>query len=1339
MSRRRGEYELLSALGVGGMGVVYRARHGDTGREVALKTVACQNGVAVEALYREVQALSRLSHPGIIRIVDHGIAEGLPWYAMELLRGMTLREHLDIWFDRDAESSLPTMPSGRTASRAPRAVAGREPSRVQRRELLRIARQLCDALTTLHGAGLVHGDLNPGNIFIQDDGQPVLFDFGLASQFRREDGRAPLEAAGQVRGTFDYMAPEQVQGAPLDARADLYGLGCTLFEGLTGQRLFADASPSNVLSRHLSTPPRRPSSLVAELDPALDELVLGLLAKSPAQRIGYAEDVADALDALDSSLASAKLARVDAAFDRSGSGALSAANSQDITATLDTALAHGTTASFDTALAHGRTASVDAALANGTTKSFDAALAYGKTSHLDAAHAYRPAPRVEAVPGHRESVELEPARLPNARLTSATPRRERTYVYRPTFHGREPELVRGERLLELLSDGVGGLCFLVGESGAGKTSLMSELATQARQRGMRTVMCECQDVGVGGATRVAAPALHPFRPLLRAIANDCRNDDLLRARVLGEREETLHQYEPSLRSYQGQPPARDGGVRDATGDRVLRDLTVTLGAYAAEQPLLLCLDDLQWADALTLRFLTATHADFYTQRGILVVGSVRSTDIPSDLERTMAADEVTRIDVGALDRTSVEAMVQDMLALASPPPHLVEFLHLHAGGNPLFIAEYLHAAVAEGLVVRNKGTWVLKAAGRERFRQLSTPESVCELVLRRFGLLNAEERAFAEAAAVLGRRCTEALLSATAELSAPRAASTLESLARAHILQVAADDSVYFTHDRVRESIYFNLSESSRRALHRRAALALEHGLSETESDRLTYPQLAYHLRESEQLASASRYFELAGVAALYGAATRDARAHLEQALLLDPGDSVVRTARLHRAVAEACLGLGDLTPMTEHLEQALVRTNVRLPENARARTRFIVASTLQQLRRRLQPRAYGLSDAHEQALAREACLALQLLSIRYIFEDDAPNVITTALAAVNMGEAAGGRLRMASPYSSLGYVARLARLRPVADHYFRMAIESAKRANDLDDHAEARSNQAAAALGAADWRAAEPAVDDALALSKLARNPQQEEVALTVRFYIDFFRGRYDEALASLPPLLESASARGNAQHMGWALVMRATVSQERGDLESAERDLDEARGQLLSVKDRVTETLCIGLLAGVKARRGCYAEGLELSREASARIADKFPVVFSVAKGLEGAALAPLLAWQEAVERGTSTGSLPAQADKACQHYLSYGRIFPVGAPGSHVMLAWARRLRGDGVRARWHGYRALALGTRLQMPHPAACAHAQLASLAPRLDLHDKRAAAGFARLGLTYPLRAAPREH
>jgi tetratricopeptide (TPR) repeat protein len=889
--------------------------------------------------------------------------------------------------------------------------------------------------------------------------------------------------------------------------------------------------------------------------------------------------------------------------------------------------------------------------------------------------------------------------------------------------------MRGERLLELLSDGIGGLCFLVGESGAGKTSLMSELATQARQRNMRTVMCECQDVGVGGATRVAAPALHPFRPLLRAIANDCRNDDLLRARVLGEREETLRQYEPSLRGYPGQAPARDGAVRDATGERVLRDLTLTLAAYAAEQPLLLCLDDLQWADALTIRFLTASHADFYTQRGILVVGSVRSTDIPPDLERVMSADEVTRIDVGALDRTSVEAMVQDMLALSSPLPHLVEFLHQHAGGNPLFIAEYLHAAVAEGLVVRDKGAWVLKAAGRERFRQLSTPESVCELVLRRFGLLNAEERAFAEAAAVLGRRCTPAQLSFTAEMNPPGASATLEALARSHILQVAADDSVYFTHDRVRESIYFNLSESSRRALHRRAALALEHSLTDSESDRLTYPQLAHHLRESEQLASASRYFELAGLSALYGAATRDAREHLEQALLLDATESPVRAARLHRAVAEACLGLGDLAKMTTHLELALVHVGVRLPNDVEARTRFILAATWQQLRRRLLPGAPLVADGRDRELAREACLALQLLSIRYIFEDDAPNVVTTALAAVNFGEAAGGQLRMASPYSSLGYVARLARLRPVADHYFRMATESAKRANDLDDHAEARSNEAAAALGAADWKAAQPAVDDALSLSKLARNPQQEEVALTVRFYIDYFRGRYAEALASLPPLLESATARGNTQHMGWALVMRATVAQEQGDLESAERDLDEARIQLLSVRDRVTETLCIGILAGIKARRGCFDEALALSREAAERIADKFPVVFSVAKGLEGAALAPLLAWQEAVERGVSPGTLPAQASKACQQYLSYGRIFPVGAPGSHLMMAFARRLGGEGLRARWHGYRALLLGTRLDMPYAAACAHAELASRGPQRDFHTKRAVAGFTRLGLS----------
>ena len=1226
MSRARGEYELLGALGAGGMGVVYRAYHRSTGAEVAVKTVACQNGVAVEALYREVQALGRLSHPGIIRIVDHGIADGLPWYAMELLRGRTLREHFDAWFERPVDAATRDLSVGRpscpTPEEPPPSIL---PTVDQRSTLLGIARRLCDALTELHSAGLVHGDLNPANIFIQDDGQPVLFDFGLALQFRREDGRAPLEAAGQVRGTFDYMAPEQVEGAPLDARADLYALGCTLFEGLTGQRVFAHATGVSVLRRHLSEPPRRPSSLVADLPPALDELVLGLLAKSPAQRIGYAEDVAVVLDALD------------------------------------------------------------------------------------------------------------PARK---QVRNLTPKRARTYIYRPTFHGRARELVCFDGLLRRLSKGVGGVCFLVGESGSGKTSLMSELATQARHHAARTVMCECLDVGVGGATRVAAPALHPLRPLLRAIANDCLNDDLFRARVLGEREETLHQYEPSLRGSGGAVLALEGGPRESAGDRVLRDLGATLEAYAREQPLLLCLDDLQWADALTIRFLTTTHAGFFARRGILVVGSVRSTEVPPGLERVLDADGVTRIDVGALDRASVQEMVQDMLALPSPPPHLVEFLHLNAGGNPLFIAEYLHAAVDEGLVVRDKGRWILEAAGRERIRELATPESVYALVLRRFGLLNTAERGLAEAAAVLGRRCTPAQLWFTADMNHPVASATLESLTRAHVLQVGADDRVHFIHDRVRESIYYNLTEDARRTLHRRAALALEDSLAEAEENRLIYPQLAHHLRESGQREQASYYFELAGFSALAGAATRDAREHLLQALSLGGGASAtpVRAARLHRALAEACLGLGELTQMTTHLERALGHVGVQLPENERARARFIAAATWLQLRRSLRPSAHELHDAHAKELAREACLALQLLSIRYVFDDDAPNVIMASLAAVNFGEAAGGQLRMASPYAALGYVARLARLRPVADHYFRMATDSAKRACDLDDHAEARNNEAAAALGAADWHAAEPAVDDALSLAQRARNPQQEEVARTVRFYVDYFRGRYEHALGSLPPLLESATARGNAQHIGWGLVMRGTVAQERGDLNSAERDLEEARRLLGSVADRVTETLCIGLLAGVKARRGCFEEALALSQEAATRISDKFPVVFSVAKGFEGAALAPLLAWQAASDQGKPAGDLPARAYRACQQYLGYGRIFPVGAPGSHVMFAWARRLAGDRLRARYHGYRALALGARLEMPFAAASAHAQLASLEPTRSFHAERSSAGFARLGILAAAKA-----
>src|SRR5262245_35585824 len=310
-----GGYRVVEVLGRGGMGVVYRASD-PGGGDLAIKTVRFATGPTLASIRREIRTLRELRHPGVVAIRDHGVAGGVPWYAMDLLHGRTLRDDLRAWFPAPAAlaAGAPTLPLDQqhlaptVDLRGPRARAERDATRTAdaarstpRYSLSHIAtlfRRICESLAYVHGRGVIHRDLSPANIFLTGADQPVLFDFGLAVQFRTDSARDVLEVGDALRGTAHYMAPEQARGQIVDARADVYAIGCMMFEALTGRPPFLGESPIAVALQHVEAAPLPPSHYAAELPAVVDELVLRLLAKAPRDRIGYAGDVATALERL---------------------------------------------------------------------------------------------------------------------------------------------------------------------------------------------------------------------------------------------------------------------------------------------------------------------------------------------------------------------------------------------------------------------------------------------------------------------------------------------------------------------------------------------------------------------------------------------------------------------------------------------------------------------------------------------------------------------------------------------------------------------------------------------------------------------------------------------------------------------------------------------------------------------------------------------------------------------------------------------------------------------------------------------------------------------------------
>jgi len=237
-----GPYRVIKILDQGGMGVLYLCSHEDTGEHVALKSVIKATEQYFQSIRREIRAIRKLDHPGIVKIICDGVQEGVPWYAMELIQGTTLRTYLGNLLGEEAGSKLSEGPEYycETAGENEPIASHPEPRFESINpdyllEVITLMRRLCVTLAFLHGKGIVHRDLKPENILIDAESMPVIIDFGLMTQFGAELSRESLSIDFDLGGTLQYMSPEQILRQYVDARTDLYSLGCMLYEILTGK------------------------------------------------------------------------------------------------------------------------------------------------------------------------------------------------------------------------------------------------------------------------------------------------------------------------------------------------------------------------------------------------------------------------------------------------------------------------------------------------------------------------------------------------------------------------------------------------------------------------------------------------------------------------------------------------------------------------------------------------------------------------------------------------------------------------------------------------------------------------------------------------------------------------------------------------------------------------------------------------------------------------------------------------------------------------------------------------------------------------------------------------
>jgi eukaryotic-like serine/threonine-protein kinase len=872
-----GRFSIEREVGRGGVGVVYRAHDEVSKQIVALKVIALPgvDGGEEARFRREGRVLAGLHHSGIVRVVAFGqLDEGQPYVAMEWLEGEDISQR---------------------QQRAPLSLA----------QSVLVAADVCDALAAAHSAGIVHRDVKPSNVILVGSGrgqtgpfEVKLVDFGVAAV---ED--AKLTRTGAIVGTPAYMAPEQARGdGKIDGRADLYALGATLFEMITGRPPHVGPTPIAILARLVTTPAPRLAEVFVDVPPRLDELMARLLTTAPNERPDSAAEVARELRELADELGSTSSDRLTRGHPQDSSAASlttgRTGGTRLITSIVATCVPKGPARAR--LLTHLRSRGADAtelggdaivahlgvrkALGDEATRALDLGLRIAKLNasvgvatgrtRIDrtrptgevvdrAAALARDAARGQVLADTTTS-ELTRGRFElqlrgdGSAVVGMALRGRRENIGGAPFVGREAELAQIVAAFErCVDDRTPIVVTVTGAPGIGKTRLRREALSRIASHASapRIVLARCESfakshaLGVVGDVARGLTGVAKGAPLQEAFDAT----DVLIAVSEAQCSERARELLARLMANEVLPELDDTrGARDALW-LVLTDMTAGLSRH---NPLVLVLEDAQWADAESLSWLDHLLARA-AGRPLCVLAAARPTLWRETPARFEGRDHV-RIELRPLSRKHARTIATSLLgerASGEKGEALADSIAHQSAGLPLFAEELARIA----------------AAGRDA-SDAPTIEAAMQVHLDALDELG---RDAAARLAVFGQVGWDVGLEA---IGVPSASDALRELAAAEVLveqahaRFAGTREFAFKHALMREVAYASLGEDDLKQSHARAGRWLA---KVGEDDAI----VARHLELGGEGVAAATYLEKAARRALAAHALPEAVSLAEKAL----------------------------------------------------------------------------------------------------------------------------------------------------------------------------------------------------------------------------------------------------------------------------------------------------------------------------------------------------------------------------------------------------------------------------------------------------------------------------